>query len=196
MAVRFKNDISYVGAVLNIESRMWMDGMLEEIAVCWDAEQHDIKRINFGYYGIDGTNLAGGVAEIDATPETWRQVINYLKPSAVKAYVDGVIKFKNEIAVGTHVEVVKGRKVPKGTKLEVFWVGEKPTFRSRNYSWMNETETIAGCYDTDGNKVWIKAEYLKNVDPIQSPNAKERKKAIHAYIDKMAKSLGAPWVAR
>ena len=75
--------------------------------------------------------------------------------------------------------------------LEVFWVGEKETYKSRQYSWMHETEMIAGCYDENGNKVWIKAEYLKSIDQIKSPNAKERKKFIKAYIEKAARAVGA-----
>lgn len=71
----------------------------------------------------------------------------------------------------------------KGTILEVFWVGERPTYMSRQYSWINETEKVAGCYDKDGNKVWIKVEYLKNITEIKSPSAKERKKYIKHYVE-------------
>ena len=191
MAVRFGDEITYTGAVLNIESKYWLDGMYEEWAVVWDGEQ--IRRIPFGYYGIDGTNLAGGAAEIDATTETWREVLRHLRPGAYRAFADSVITYKNEVRKGSHAQVVRGRKVPKGTAVEVFWVGERPTFQSRKYSWLHETETVAGCYDSEGNKLWIKAEYLKPTDPIKSPNAKERRKFIKTYMDREARALGAPW---
>ena len=87
-----------------------------------------------------------------------------------------------KVSKGRKVEVVKGRKVKKGTQLDVFWVGERETYKSRQYSWMHETEEVAGCYDEDGNKVWIKTEYLKPIDKLKAPNAKERKKFIKAYI--------------
>lgn len=49
---------------------------------------------------------------------------------------------------------------------------------------MHETERIAGCYNENGEKVWIKAEYLKVTDDIKSPNARERKKYINDYVAK------------
>lgn len=187
MAIHNANDeVTYIGAVLKIEEHMWMDGMLEEWAVVWDKDKKEIKHVTIGYYGNDGQNLCKSHAEIDADDETIRAVLKMLKEEATKRFVQSVIEYKQEIRKGRKVKVVRGRKVPKGTELEVFWVGEKPTYRSRNYSWMNETETIAGCYDKKGNKVWIKAEYLKPIDEIKSPNAKERNKFIKNYVEKNA----------
>lgn len=183
----------FVGAVLKINEHYWLDGMLEETAVCWNSETQEIEYHCCGYYGIDGQNMNNCYAEVDATVETWKQVLHSLRPAANEAFAKSVIEFKKGIRKGTHAKVVRGKKVPKGTIVEVFWIGEKQTFRSRQYSWMNETETIAGCYDEHGNKLWIKAEYLVSIDPIKSPNAKERKKFIRAWIDDQAHRLGAPW---
>lgn len=194
MAVIFDGVKSYEGAVLSIEDKMWADGMYEEWAVCWDSEKQEIKRISFGYYGIDGTNLAGGSAAVDATPETWRKVLRSFRQDANKAFCKSVTEYKRGIRKGIHAEVIRGKKVPKGTIVEVFWVGERPTFRSRNYSWMQETETVAGCYDENRNKFWIRADYLKSVDLIKSPGAKERRKFIQNYMQTKAKELGAPWI--
>lgn len=194
MAVIFKNETLYKGAVLKINGRYWLDGMYSETALVWNSEKQELDSIEFGYYGIDGTNLAGGSAEVDATPETWREVLRSMKPNAYRAFCDSVVSFKHEIKKGTHAKVVRGKKVPKGTAVEVFWVGEKPTYRSMMHSYIRETDTIAGCYDENGNKLWIKAEYLENTDPIQSPNAKERKKFIKDYMQKRARELGAPWL--
>lgn len=183
----------YVGAVLDITEHYWMDGMMEETAVCWNGEDQKIEYHQVGYYGSDGRNMNRTIAEIDGTPETWRAVLRHFKPDAYAAFAKSVTEYKNQIQAGTNATVVKGRKVPKGTKLKVFWVGERETFQSRKYYWMHETETVAGCYDEAGNKVWIKAEYLKNADPIKSPNAKERRKFIKRFIDDKAHGLGAPW---
>ena len=191
MAIYFDGVETYKGAVLKEEEHMWMDGMLDVHAVVWDDESKSIKRIQVGYYGIDGSNLAGGRAEIDATDDTIHAVRKSFKEDAYRAFCRSVIEYKTGIRKGTHAEVVRGRKVKKGTMLEVFWVGEKETYKSRQYDWMHETEMIAGCYDENGNKVWIKAEYLKSIDQIKSPNAKERKKFIKAYIEKAARAVGA-----
>lgn len=200
MAVKFYDfekrtyeEPKYVGAVLKINERYWLDGMTEETAVCWNSETQEIEYHQVGYYGSDGRNMNQTICKVDATVETWREVIRWLKPAAREAFAKSVIDYKKAIHVGTHAEVVRGQKVPKGTKLEVFWIGERPTYRSRQYDWMRETETIAGCYDEAGNKVWIKAEYLKNVDPLKSPNAKERDKFIWNWIEKKTHELGAPW---
>lgn len=76
--------------------------------------------------------------------------------------------FHNRFVVGDNVEVVKGRKVPKGAVLKVFWIGERETYRTRTLKrqgcrWANETETVAGCYNENGEKVWIKTDYCKYV---------------------------------
>lgn len=196
MAVIFKEKTMFEGAVLTIRERYWLDGMLEAWAVCWNNEEQKIEDVTFGYYAIEGSNLAGGTAKIDATKETWRQVLRYLKPQAVREYAQSVIDFKREIRKGSHVRVIRGKKIPKGIELEVFWIGEKPTFRSKRFEWMRETETIAGCYDSNGRKVWIKAEYLEVTDRIKSPNRHERKKAIDSIINRYLKSLDAPFEIR
>lgn len=178
----------YRGQVFGTSEHYWMDGMLEEYAHVWDMEKHESKSITVGYYGCDGRNLYGDVrVEVDLTEEVKRDIRRTLKARACEAFAKSVVAYKSEIRKGSHVEVIRGRKVKKGTKLEVFWVGEKETYKSRQYSWMREFETIAGCYDEDGNKVWIKAEYLKVTDNIKSPNAKERAKFIKNYVDENAK---------
>lgn len=82
---------------------------------------------------------------------------------------EAVIAWKHHngnFVVGDSVEVVKGRKISKGTKLKVFWMGERLTYKAQQLRksgcrWANETEMIAGCYNENGEKVWIKTEYLK-----------------------------------
>lgn len=174
-----------------------MDGMLEETAVCWNSQEKKIEYHQVGYYGCDGQNMCQTSCEVDATPETWKEIIHYyLKPAAYAAFEKSVIEYKQAIHIDTTAEVIRGKKVPKGTVVKVFWIGDRPTFRARRYEWMRETERIAGCKDEAGNKYWIKAEYLKNIDPLKSPCASERKKFIHAWIYEQAKLLGAPWKLR
>ena len=59
--------------------------------------------------------------------------------------------------------------VKKGTILNVFWIGERPTYktktlRNRGCRWANETEEVAGCYNENGEKVWIKVDYCQYVE--------------------------------
>lgn len=196
MSISSKGKETFVGAVLKTYDRFWADGMLDVYAIVWNHEKQEVEHIQTGYIAIDGTNFLGMGATVDATRETWREVLRSLKPSARRAFADSVVRYKREIHVGTTARVVRGKKVAKGTIVKVFWIGEKPTFLAKRYEYIRETETICGCYDEKGDKVWIKAEYLENIDPLKSPNAKERKKFIIDYIDKRAHELGAPWVRR
>lgn len=186
MAIITSKGTMYEGAVLKIREHMWMDGMLEVFAVVWDMEQHDTKEIQVGYYGIDGNNLCDATAEVDISKEVARDVCRTLKRKAAKAFADSVINAKNAVKSGRNVEVIRGRKIPKGTHLNVFWVGERPTYTARYNSWDKSTERIAGCFNDKGEKVWIKAEYLKVIDEIKSPDANERKRFIKEWVKEQA----------
>lgn len=180
MALIEKGLKTYKGAVIEIWDRYWLDGMMSEYAKVWDIKSHQFKTIEIGYYGSDCYNLIGIEAEIEISKEVARDIIRTLKISAQKDYCKSVIEKKQKIEKGIQAEVIRGRKIPKGTILSVFWVGERPTYTGYG------TEIIAGCKDENGKKIWIKAEYLKNISPIKSPVSKERNKFIHAYINKNA----------
>lgn len=180
----YTKETTFTGAVFGEKERFWADGMLSVYSLVWDKEAHEIKSIETGYIAITGQNQAGCIAEIDIDQDTARDFIRTYKVKARKAFSESTVAEKQEIKKGRHVEVVKGRKVKKGTQLEVFWCGEKETYRSKQYSWMHETELIAGCYDEEGNKVWIKAEYLKVTDKIASPDRRNREMFIKDYIMK------------
>ena len=190
MSVYRDGEESYRGAVIKFYEHMWMDGMLDEFAVVWDVETHEEKHIHIGYYGSDGCNMDNARAKIDLDVETAKDMLRTFKRDSWYAFAQSVNDYKTEIRKGSNVVVSKGRKVKPGTKLEVFWVGERPTYMSRQYAWMHETEMIAGCYDENGEKVWVKAEYLTVVDKIKSPSATERKKFQKAYVEKRAREYG------
>ncbi len=158
----------------------WMDGMLSKCALVWDMENHQYETVSVGYYGGDGYDFIGTKVEIDVNTEVARDIIRTLKHRAYEDFCRSVIEKKICIEAGITAKVVRGRKIPKGTILNVFWVGECPTYTGYG------TELIAGCKDERENKVWIKAEYLKNISPLKSPNAKERAKYIKWYIKKNA----------
>ncbi len=168
----------YQGAVLDTSEHYWMDGMVSEYAHVWDMENHQFESVNVGYYGADGRDFIGTKVEIEVSKEVARDIIRTLKRRAYEDFCRSVIEKKNSIEAGITAKVVRGRKIPKGTILNVFWVGERPTYNGYG------TELIAGCKDKEGNKVWIKAEYLKNITPLKSPKAAERKKYMKWYVKK------------
>lgn len=177
-------EIAYKGATFAETEHFWADGMLEVSADSWDIEKHEIVSTQVGYYGIDCRNMYDCALKIDIGTDAARDMIRTVKASAAKAFADAVIEEKQRIAKGRNCVVVRGRKVPKGTKINVFWVGERPTYRSRNYEWMTETETVAGGYTEDGMKVWIKADYLKVIDGIKSPDRRNREAFIRNYVER------------
>lgn len=184
-------EIAYAGATFAETEHFWLDGMLEVFADSWDMEQHKVVIQQVGYYGSDCRNMCDCAWKIDISTDVARDMIRTVKASAAEAFAKAVVEEKNRVAKGRNCLVVRGRKVPKGTIVNVFWVGERPTYRSRNYAWMNETETIAGAYTADGMKVWIKADYLKVIDGMKSPDRKSRKAFIREYVER-----NVPWNVR
>lgn len=181
----------YNGRIYDTSTRYWLDGMVSEYIHVWNIETHKSEQIQVGYYGVDGYNLAGdcGDYEIGVTDEVKRDILRTLKNSAITAFCDSVINHKREIHAGDIAEVVRGRKVAKGTVITVFWVGERPTYHKSYYDGAINTELIAGGHDANGAKIWIKAEYLRNINPPKSPTASERKKYIKEYVKKGAKAF-------
>lgn len=189
MAIVKDGKETYVGAVIKTWEHYWMDGMLEEFATVWDAEKRKFEEITIGYYGNDCRNVMDVSAKVDLDVETARDILRAKKESAWRDYCQSVLEAKAKIEAGMTVKVIRGRKVKKGTELKVFWVGDRPTWKSQQYNFIHETERIAGCYDMDGNKIWIKAEYLKNITPIKSPAASERRKYMKHYMRSIENGL-------
>ena len=177
-------ETTYVGATFAETEHFWLDGMLEVFAESWNMETHEIVSTQVGYFGIDCRNMCPCEWRIDITAEAARDMIRTVKASAAEAFAKAVVEEKNRVAKGRNCVVTKGRKVPKGTKINVFWVGERPTYRSRHYDWMNETEIVAGGYTSDGTKVWVKADYLKVIDGIKSPDRRNREAFIREYVER------------
>ncbi len=183
MALIKNGVVSYAGAVIETWDHCWADGMVEETALVWELEKHEYKTVKIGYYGADGHDFIGIQAEVDVNMEVARDILKTMKTSALLSFCRSVQEKKESIEPGITAQVVRGRKIPKGTVLKVFWVGEEPTYTGYG------TEMIAGCRDEEGNKVWIKAEYLKNISPIKSPKAAERKKYLKWYVQKYARGV-------
>lgn len=182
MGIFEKGTESHKGQVITTTTHYWLDGMLEERATLWNPEKHETFSIQVGYYGIDGCNLCGMSAKLDLNEENYRDMVETFHKEAEEEYAKYLEDKQDEICKGRICKVVRGKKVPKGAILTVFWCGEKPTFRSRNYSWMHETELIAGCTDGNANTLWIKAAYLEPVDTVEIPTEEEKKNWIEDYV--------------
>lgn len=177
MAIITNGIKSYEGQVIRIDDHMWSDGMYEEWAVIWNPETHSEESYTIGYYGSDCRNLHGDTsATVEVSPEIARDIIATKTAAAERAFAEKVERENNTPRKGDRAEVVRGRKVKKGTQLEIFWIGERPNYMG------TDTETIAGCYDDNHNKVWIKAEYLKPLTKRPEPTAEEREDFIDYYI--------------
>ena len=175
------NTESFEGAVIKLEGHYWMDGMTQRWAICWDIENHCTRQITYDYNGLDCRNLCNMDADVDLNTETARDIIRTIKVDALVSLGEHIKKESARIRKGDTAKVIRGRKVKKGTTLNVFWVGEKETYLSKQYSWMHETEEIAGAYTEDGQKVWIKTEYLQRLTKDTPMTKKERKEYIKNF---------------
>ena len=167
---------TFAGAVIRVRERVWLDGMTEEWADVWNGSHEE--SIQVAYYGCDYRNLMEGdiTASPDLSPENARAILRSRKADARKVFSACVRLWKKSVQAGDQAVVIRGRKIPKGTILSVFWVGE------RENRFTGEMEKLAGCYDSTGRKIWIKAEYLQPQTSRKNPSAKERKAFMNAYI--------------
>ena len=185
--------IAYKNCVIGETEHYWLDGMLEVNANVYDSERNKIISVQVGYYGSDGANLCACNWDVDVDTENLRKAYSSERSNAIIACAKSIEAKRYAIEKGAICEVVKGRKVKKGTIITVFWSGEKPTYSAQRYSWIHDTELIAGGYTESGEKVFIKAEYLKRLNPYKMPNRKERKKYIQRYILDVLKANGCQY---
>lgn len=178
-----------VDCVMEIKRHCWLDGMDEDTATWYDVNTNELKSETVYYGGIDGHNLDDCLAAVDLSKEVCNMYIHNNRQKAYDAFVLSVLKYKQEIRKDSNVEVIRGRKIKIGTKLHVFWIGERPTYFAKMHPWCKETMMLVGCTDESNNKVWIDADYLKVIDVIKSPNAKERKAFCKKYFDNVKKKV-------
>lgn len=121
MAISRNGVISHVGLVLGHGHTHWNDSMHIETfhAMVWDAANNQPQDV---YYRDDYSNQAGSF-EVDATPEVLAAYAVYVAKvqAEYQAYMAKVER--KRIDTGKFVTVVSGRKIAKGTRGLVFWVG-------------------------------------------------------------------------
>lgn len=111
--------VQYIGCVLDTYEHNGRDDS-DFYAVCWDEELGKVVTVEY-----DTTRCpAGGTAQIDATESVIAKVYRFYKRSVTKSFDERDNETLAKIIhKGDEVQVIRGRKVAKGTIGKVFWIG-------------------------------------------------------------------------
>ncbi len=166
-----KPDVQYEGCVLSTyEHNGYEDS--DFYAVCWDDKKQVVVEVEY-----DTTRCgAGGEAEIDATDEVLRKAYRYYWKLG-RSLFDGRTNIEQAKAFGKGdtVVVIRGRKVPKGTVGQVFWIGD--CYNQYSY----RTEKRVGI-EVDGQRVFLPAEYVERENwQAHLITGKDRKRKIRNF---------------
>jgi hypothetical protein len=138
-------EVTFEGAVLSTFERNFHDDS-DFVAAVWDAEAGRIREIE--YASTRGWTYLNG-ATVDATAEVVEAASEWLKDKVSVLALERANLAEREVKVGKTVQVVKGRKVAKGTEGVVFWVGPD---RYKSSRW--GTSYRVGFTTADGEKVF------------------------------------------
>lgn len=121
--IRFENgETAYKGAVLQTRERNGYHDS-DFYAVVWDG--NDLCEVEYASTRFPTYN-AGAV--IDATEEVWAQVGEYCRDHLLAQVEAGTSAAARKLYKGAYVQVVAGRKVPRGTTGILFWIGSKTKY--------------------------------------------------------------------
>jgi hypothetical protein len=165
-------ETSYVGCVLSMYERNGRDDS-DFLAVVWDEQNQCVTTIC--YASTRGWSYPNG-ARVDATDEVKEKAKQYLfekrLPLAIRNDTERAKERAAELYKGCSVVVARGRKVPKGVRGTIFWLGEtqwgtKVGIDVGNYADFPDHDFDRSKYDQDERIVWT---YAKNVDAIDKDN--------------------------
>lgn len=148
-----KPDVQYEGCVLDTyEQNGYNDS--DFYAICWNKERQAVVEVKY-----DTTRCGdGGVAEIDATEETLREVYRHYKRLGRSLFdAKTNIGQAKQYGKGDMVVVVRGHKIKKGTKGLVFWSGT----RYNKYSRQDENRVGV---EVAGERMFLPAEYVERMN--------------------------------
>jgi len=112
----------FVGATLRTETHSIGFGDSVSNAIVWDETTQSIQVENYQYTGLGGSDY--NHAEEDATPEVWAKVKAHVFSRVMDIIRNSATGDAQSVERGKLVEVVKGRKYPKGQKAVVKFTGE------------------------------------------------------------------------
>lgn len=162
---------SYVGCTLDTyEHNGYHDSYF--YAVCWDDENGKIVEIEYDTTASGG----GGYAKIDATDDVLRKVYRFYANVGRSIFDSKTNPAQaKEVRVGDTIKVVRGRKIPKGSVGDVFWVG-----KSYN-QWSRMNEERVGV-EISGERRFLPAEYVEVIGWEQRLiTGRERRKRIRNF---------------
>lgn len=166
-----KTKPEYVGCVLSTYERNGMNDS-DWYAICWDREKQQVVEVEYDTTRAGG----GGRAEIDATPEVLREVYRWYKRMGRQLF-DARTNHEQakKVQKGDAVKVVRGRKVPKGTQGQVFWVGTR-------YNQYSRTDEARVGIEVDGERMFLNAEYVEAIGwETRLATGRDRKQAIRNF---------------
>lgn len=153
----------YKGCVIADRERNFRDDS-DFYVLVWNEEKGEVTTVEYATTRYGG----GGTATVDITPENKAKAdawaYKLLRRTVWDDYMNELAKPKK----GDIVTVVKGRKVPKGTRGRLFWIGEKRVYGG--YSrWSQSDATRCGIAltedkDEKGRYTNVAWTYLENLE--------------------------------
>jgi len=152
-------ELTFVGMVLQVHGYVYMGNDCEKaFATVWLEAEGRPKRVGYSSlhydYGQDRNS-----AVIDASPEIKTLFNNWCAAEEARHDAEEAARREREFGRGKKVVVARGRKVPKGTIGEIFWIGD------------NGYGESLGLFLADGTKVFTAS---KNCDIILKNGVAER----------------------
>lgn len=162
-------DRDFTGCVLGVsENNGYHDS--DFYATVWDEEQGCVRTIE------DGTTRAyapSKYSRADATPEVRAKARAWwtAKVGPKQAYA-ALMGKRLAIDLGSTVEVVKGRKIAKGTVAEVVWKGKDAFYRSYGLTYSLPARAFRlGLRLKDGTRVFTSMENVTKLGVVEPTEA-------------------------
>ncbi len=121
--------VTHAGQVVSVENFYTPGAWSHEQgtqAVCWTGTTVEIVKLRVVSYHDDypPTSEVRGTAEVDATPETLAAIEGFRAGEAQGIRYREILDGPHEVLRGMVVVVARGRKVARGTRGLVTWVGD------------------------------------------------------------------------
>lgn len=154
--IDYTGTISYEGCVINTFERNSYDDS-DYYAVCVNINNGTIDMIRYNTTRFGG----GGYAEADLTENNYRAYLRKAYARQLKKALKRNRTTAAQVEIGKEIIVIKGRKVPIGTKGVVFW--RKKINYDKYDRWHKATMRI-GIKDYNGVIYWLNESNVEVAD--------------------------------
>jgi len=205
MSIHFLNadgtpkSVEYTGKVLEVKHNVTIRNMSDiygssDEAVVWDDENNRPKTVSIRF--CDYTWDTPSYAEVDATTKVKKAYEKYLIDKETDGRYEQAVSSANEIVKGCTVEVVRGRKVSKGTKGKVVvemlqefgWGYRRSTAKKLGIATSERMETVytrnGKPYERHADVVWVWAYNCTRLDVAKVDRATIRKEVVASFKNK------------